>query len=520
MSKHKPQYQTNFAIWLEKQIEALEIDSKTLSRRSGLEYSYIRRILTDRKPSLNAAKRIGSAIGKPQEALIAAGFSAETITDQKDEVELKELFPIFLYLNWLERLSLLNKKQAELFKNIFQKAHLWHLEKSQIKKTNINEFLKVFNANLQLVLSLPKGKREYGPLTYRMVDFALNQPKPSIYSEKFKEIHQDPEFKSLFILTKIFKKLDYEDGLQIICPYVMLPLRILRVAFDPAINLHDITNNFDLDNTELAKVTKHFREKHENYSKILPGEQDSLIQMAKYASEYLWDTLGLGYETLTTSVDFYDSKVLYQKDRTIYVFATTAGLFIPGDYHGSQLPSLLKTTSKTIDSKNPLRLSYFEDGILHGLRTGCKVYYQSDITRTKDAWQKGYKEAVDKDRYFELSVDILFKFFKEENIEISLSTFETNESKMDFDWRNWLTLTSEKFVVLSARQPVSKKMVHGLLIGTNLFNNAIPSTLEFDSVYKIAEYLNNRDKTVIKEIGKTKSKKDAEKFLQGMLESD
>ena len=496
-------------------METLQIDSTSLASRSRLHYTYIRKLLKDREPSLQATKKIGLAIGKPKEALIAAGFAEEEIEKAVENKTQKELFPFFVYLNWLERLGIYDSEQIELLSETIQQLFDWYLDNFRIKKTQISDFIKKSNAQLSLLITAPAKYKEYGIFTAKMVDFVLQQKPPSIYSNKYKYIQNNPSFRIPFITTNIFNKLEYEEGLELLCPFVFLPLRILRPIYDPDINLATLGHVSD---KEKAEIEKYFREKHALYKSVPQNERDALLQLAKYISEYLWDILGIGFESLRTSDDFYDSKMLYQKNRNVYVFATTSGLIVPEEYYGALLPTKLATISKGVEAKNPLRLSYFNDGILHGLRSGCRVHYQFDMKRTGDAFRQGYKNANDKNIYVEEASNILLDYFKEPNIEISQSVFEEEGSLLKFDWRNWLTLISEKYVVLSARQPETKKMVHGLILNSDLFNAMLPSNLDLNNVFDIAKHLFEiGNQGFIKILLKKKSLKEARDFINKIL---
>lgn len=511
MSTTSKKAKTSFSIWLEKEMATLQIDSASLATMSRLHYTYIRKLLKDRKPSLQAAKKIGFAIGKPKEALIAAGFAEKEIEKPAEKKTQKELFLFFVYLNWLERLGIYDSEQIELLSETIQQLFDWYLENFRIKKAQISDFIKKSNAQLSLLFTAPAKYKEYGIFTAKMVDFVLQQKPPSIYSKKYKDIQKNPSFRIPFIMTNIFNKLEYEEGLELLCPFVFLPLRILRPIYDPEINLATLGHVSD---KEKAEIENYFIEKHALYKSVPQNERDALLQLAKYISEYLWDILGIGFESLRTSDDFYDSKMLYQKNRNVYVFATTSGLIVPEEYYGSLLPTKLATISKGVEAKNPLRLSYFNDGILHGLRSGCRVHYQFDMKRTGDAFRQGYKNAESKNQYKDVALNILLDFFKEPDIEISQSVFEEEGSLLKFDWRNWLTLVSEKYVVLSARQPETKKMVHGLLLDSALFDGAIPSNIPFNSIFSIAQYLfSEGNKNIIKEMDKTYVAEDVEEYL-------
>jgi hypothetical protein len=515
MSTASKKAKTNFSLWLEKEMATLQIDSASLASMSRLEYSYVRKLLTDRKPSLQAAKKIGNAIGKPKEALIAAGLIDKEIGDSTEKIPQKELFPFFVYLNWLERLGIYNSEQIELLSEVIQQLFNWYLENFRIKKAQISDFIKKSNAQLSLLSMAPAKYKDYGILTTKMVDFVLQQKPPSIYSKKYKDIQNNPLFRIPFIKTKIFNKLEYEEGLELLCPFVFLPLRILRPIYDPGINLATLGN---LSDEERSEIIDYFTDKHSLYMSVSQNERDALLQLAKYISEYLWDVLGIGFESLRNSDDFYDSKVLYQKNRNVYVFATTSGLMVPEEYYGSLLSRKLRTKNKGVAEKNPLRLSYFNDGILHGIRNGCRVHYQFDIKRTSAAFKQGYMYADEKNKYLEAASTILFEYFNEPEIEISQSVFEEEGSILKNDWRNWLTLVSEKYVVLSARQPETKKMVHGLILDSNLFNAMLPSNVDSDNVFDIAKDLFEKgNHGFIKELMKTKSLEEARDFINKLL---
>jgi hypothetical protein len=64
-------------------------------------------------------------------------------------------------------------------------------------------------------------------------------------------------------------------------------------------------------------------------------------------------------------------------------------------------------------------------------------------------------------------VDVLSRFLQLENLEISSSVFPTH------DWRRWLTLTSNSYIVISARNAETKKLAHGVILRTDFFNEMI-----------------------------------------------
>jgi len=508
-----------FIKWLTTEMSLQGIDSKTLSIKAGLDYTYIRKILTDRSPSERAARKIGDALGKPLEALEYGGF---TPRDNQSKIEYKELFPIEIYLNWLEMAGIYNKIQKDFIFDIFKNFYKWHLDSVQIKNNFINEFGKRFSfelANLNSQLKIPSN---YGPVTEKIVEFVLKQPVATIYSDDYIKASTDIDLKFAFFYTQIMRKTKYENGIELLCPFVFLPFRLLKLTFDPRINLDCLNRDPELRDAlgnELDDFESYLTDKHKIFTKSLsPNEQASLLMMSKYASEYLWNLLDVKYEPLKSSEDFYDSKVLYQKSYNVFVFATTSGLFVPDDYYGALLPFLVDIEPKKVQNKNPIRLSYFTDGILHGLKHGCTVRYQFDEKRSLEALKEGYQNAISKDKYKEIAGNILSCFFDETNIEISKSSFEDLGSRLKYDWRNWLTLVSEKFVVLSARQPKTKEMVHGLILSSDLFNKMLPSNMDIPTIFEIAQQLyHNGNQGFIKDLFKKKSLKDARKFINDNL---
>jgi len=509
-----------FAKWLKNEMELQRLDSQTLSKKAGLNYTYIRKILTDRHPSERAARLIGEALGKPLEALEYAGFTPTPVDQTKSEY--KELFPVEIYLNWLEMAGLYNNSQKEFILKIFENFFKWHIESVQIKKNFITEFSKKFSMELFNIHSQEKAPSDYGPVTEKIVEFVLKQPVATIYSDEYIKAIDDKDLKYAFFYTQILRRTKYENGIELLCPFVFLPFRLLKVTFDPRINLDSIRRNPELQaaiDKELPEFESFLAEKHNIFTeKLSPNEQASLLMMAKYISEYLWNLLDVKYEPLKSSEDFYDSKVLYQKSYNVFVFATTSGLFIPDDYYGALLSHMVNIGIQKVQHKNPLRLSYFTDGILHGVKHGCTVRYQYDETRSIEALKEGYKNAVDKDRYKEIAAKILASFFEEPNIEISKSSFEESDSHLAYDWRNWLTLVSEKFVVLSARQPKTKEMVHGLILNSELFNKMLPPNIDQSTVFEIAKQFNEKgNQGFIKELSKKRSFKEAREFINRIL---
>jgi len=509
-----------FAKWLKNAMDLQGMDSLTLSKKAGLNYTYIRKILTDRWPSERAARLIGEALGKPLEALEYGGFTPSS-TDQT-KTEYKELFPIEIYLNWLEMTGIYNKNQKDFILKIFDSFFKWHIDSVQIKKNFINEFSKKFSQELFNLHSQQKAPSNYGPVTEKIVEFVLKQPVATIYSDDYIKAINDKDLRFAFFNTQILRKTKYENGIELLCPFVFLPFRLLKVTFDPRINLDCVKRDpvlRDALQTELRDFESYLKDKHKIFTeKLSPNEQASLIMMSKYVSEYLWNLLDVKYEPLKSSEDFYDSKVLYQKSYNIFVFATTSGLFIPDDYYGALLSHIVDVEANKVQHKNPLRLSYFTDGILHGIRHGCTVRYQFDEKRSLEAIKEGYHNAIAKDKYKEIAATILSHFFEENNIEISKSSFEESGSRLQYDWRNWLTLVSEKFVVLSARQPKTKEMVHGLILNSDLFNKMLPSNIDLRTVFEIAKQLyDSGNQGFIKELYKKKSLKEARDFINKLL---
>lgn len=509
---------TGFAIWLENEMRAQGIDSKTLALSSGFNYTYIRRLLKDRKASFNVAKKIGEKLGKPKEALIAASFDPAELDQPREKKNPKELYPIFVYLNWLNKIGLYDQEQEEIIIKIIVGFYNWHLENHQIKKSFINEFSKRFGAELSAINNFPNNHLSCDPLTSRIADFVLKQPSPRIYSDDFSKLEEDIVIRSALFYTRIIRKTDLNNGIELQCPFVFLPFRLLRPFFDPWINLTDIEMNFGLPESKDEKVITFFNEKHTLFNNISQSEKDAIVMMAKYSVEYLWDLLNIGYEPLRTSEDFYDTKVIYNLSRTVYVFSTTSGLFIPEEYYGALLAkhlNPLKTTSeediKDIRYKNPLRYSYFIEGIFHGLKHGCNINYQLDNERTKAMVLSGQKKFH---QYREKAVEILSKYLASNNLEISAGSFE-KDSNLEFDWRNWLTIVSDKFTVLSARQSDTKTLAHGLIIESDLFNKILPSNLKHKSIIEIAEYLYNAGK---KKVLKEKSEIDGKIKAQEIID--
>jgi transcriptional regulator with XRE-family HTH domain len=524
------EFRTKFAKWLENEMRAQGIDSKTLADKTRFDYTYIRRLLKDRTPSLKAAKKIGEALGKPKEALIGAGLDQNKEDQLQNKRKPKELFPIYVYLNWLEKVGLFDRGNKEIFIAVIEGFYSWHLENSQIKKSFIDEFTKRFAAEIYAIRTFPEKYPSYDPLTSRIADFVLKQPSPTIYSSTFSELDKDLEIRIPLFYTRIIRKTHLKNGIELLCPFVFLPFRLLRPFFDPGINLADIEINYAEAEANRKEVINFFKKKHKLFTDLSQNEKDAIIMMAKYSVEYLWDLLNIGYEPLKTSEDFYDAKVIYNLSREIYVFSTTSGLFVPEEYYGASLPNHLKIGSQEIKKilkesenirrKNPVRSVYFEDGIMHGLKHGCTINYQFDYEKTREMAVAGYKSAG-LDEYDEIAIETLSKYLMANNLEISTGAFE-KDTNLTYDWRNWLTIVSEKYTVLSARQPDTRALAHGLIIESDLFNKMLPSDTEQNTICKVADYLYTTGKiNVLKGKDGFKdikiAKKEAKKLINELL---
>jgi len=157
-------------------------------------------------------------------------------------------------------------------------------------------------------------------------------------------------------------------------------------------------------------------------------------------------------EDLGDSHTFYNRSLsLYvPPSGTIHVFSTSSGIVIPEDYRGD-----IKK------EKNPYRRKYFNEGIAAPNANKLPKYYQWDSEGTAKGLWEGYEEKGESKDYKKEAIEILAKFLKVPNLEITEAPFR------EAPWKEFFTLVTDKTLVLSERGEI-RKINHGLMVDDEL----------------------------------------------------
>jgi len=194
------------------------------------------------------------------------------------------------------------------------------------------------------------------------------------------------------------------------------------------------------------------------------------------SSNSIWKWIGANFSSFITSTVFYEGcgsvyKESDEKYKDIFVFSTTSGLVIPEEHYGAYIGNKFQWLKDKVKSKNPARLSYFLDEIFENCKNN-KVFirYQWDSSAIKNILNDNLtddKRKIDDPDYREATERILEKFLSIPNLLISNSKYPEKEKNLFFlDPRVWLTIVGPSSVVVSARSPHSRKIMHGIRVSS------------------------------------------------------
>lgn len=513
--------QTPFARWLDDTLKARGIKKKDLARQCGVHPSYISKVLrTEFVPPRDKAEAIGQAVGDVVQALRLAKHAVRYARETPLHLTLK---PVEALLEWLSNEKLYTRKQTAFLFYAFQEIVKDYQEFDNIRAAAEQGLLDTLTNSLVPFLSGKAHPFKLDPISDEVKRFIQVKAKVG-FSLQGKE-HAHKEHATAAVLTGIFNVDKAGKQFELRVPISLFPVALLRPVVEPETSLllskdclrshRTLFRQLGLTKDEIHTFFKLF---HERYKKLPSAERLSIWSLAKSVVNYLWEILHIKYEVLYDAMDYYDVKHVYTSDDEVTVFSRTSGLVIPEEFYGEPYQGRY-SSRKAKSLKNPYRQAYFEHGLLHGCQSGCRVWYQMDFTATATELAKR-RAAVGQGRKYEAKAsEILSKFLQLENIEISGSTTPMS------DIRRWLTLSSNRFVVISAREESTKKLIHGVILRTGFFNQmvrkAAPGTELIPGLARKLYQAKSTDGPIKKMgIGLRKSEplRRARKIVQGLLE--
>jgi len=475
----------NFGKWLEVQLEKKGFKRTTLAEKIGVHHTWIWRIMKEGKtPSRKVVEKIGEELGNKEEALKVAGFG-EKIPQSLILTEF-DLSGFSTLLEWLNYNKLYSEDEIKFIKNIIEKALYEYNSTFNNFKAHEQEFFKKFSDRLYQILENKSDEDILEPISQSIAIFVLQAPNI------FVNINSENKSIKTFLSAGFIEEHDVLSNLFLLkYPICFFPTIMFHPLIEPEL-CKGVKTYKILSKDEKDSITSEFKKKSEMYNKLSEAERDSMWFFAKSLVYSLWKQLGKRFEVLRDSIQYYESKFLYKEinEFGVIVFSTTTGLIVPEEHYGSRFLKVIQDKSKLTDEdikkiekysedrvqKNPIRYSYFKDGIEHGCKSGCVVRYQFSLKTTAKALYEGYERAKKfkyVKEYEQESQSILVKYLRLDSLEISASDF----SKQYLDWRNWLTLISDDYIVLSSRDKKTKKLAHGLLIERSFMDEMLGSNL-------------------------------------------
>lgn len=495
---------SKFGEWLAKEIERQKLTLKAVSEMAQCNYSYLWKMIKYKQnPSREKALAIGKALNAPVQALRAAGYIPYP---EREDAEWEQyLAGVQSLLYWLREAGVYDEAETGLLAGIFSSYVALHFDpKTQNSRRSLEKELRE-----TLMVEIPKIIQEIssvrevsGPLSPSFLELSgfsfharISLPKHSEQIGKFKDVLVDDPSKAAsspvfpFFFTHLLHLTEVPDFVEVCSPLSLLPLAILR-PIAPSHVASDIAQyvwareRFP-DDTPLHRYRKELGRYNDRFERNLSSEleKDSFWLRAKGEVDHLWKALQISFEFLESPLQFYEVMHLFrrthEKDDGVFVFSITSGLYDPRQHEGDlplehEMDEVWRSEKKPYRRIDPYRIVYFRDGIERGCRTGCLVHYQLDKAQTARALKEGLDRAKKKKRYYkDRARQVLARFLMLPNLEISYGDFLKPFSS--FDWRYWLTLTNERYVVLSIRQDPTREIRHGFLIDRRLFDEVLLS---------------------------------------------
>lgn len=456
---------------MEKALAVKSMKKQDLAAECGVSASYITKILkTHFIPDEDRVRAIGRVLGDSTGALQAAGYAQPSarLPGSGHAISLLRAF-----MEWLTLEGIHTKDQSDFLSQCFEES----LAQCELLKDVRRELHSRLDDQLGMKLRSIFGNetpesRSLDPISEEVQMFIRNMPKVQF---PLKRVRNEVLLPAL--LSGMFTTDEDLLHLQLNAPLLLTPITLLRITGDPKWLSEQNKKILDIKALKELEVGKTLATAHERFAHLPASERHAIWSLAKSLVNSLADLLDMRFDLLSTPYDYYDVKHIYAPGQEVFVFATTSGLVIPLEFRGDESRQ-----------KNTYRYSYFTDGILHGLQSGCHVRYQFDTSSTSTGLKDDWKKADNKPKFEEDAARILATFMMEPNIEITSGTFSP------MDERRWLTLSSERWVVISARDKASKKLVHGLLIDSSYFNKIL-DMVPAPRLMELPNKLNEKDQT-------------------------
>ncbi|MDA2912553.1 hypothetical protein MYX77_01085 [Acidobacteriia bacterium AH_259_A11_L15] len=477
-----------FSTWLNAAIKETGISLKPLSRKAKVDYSYLWRLVHEKKrrrarPRRKWVEQIGKALGMRAEALIAAGYPLETTRPGEDRTSVERcMATLDVFLSYFRERFAVDKGDADSVRQFFAQTVHWIDENRPWLDSWSDRFAVVLNRKLKELQRTTKFPPE------RAVDLSeafmelRDSPRVRIPKSVLAEaVRKQPAWKTGPLRELVRAKIldpgeEDEVGLVLHGWPASLPILLLRRC---------------LENRPLEELTPQERE---------------ILQLAKITSTKLWNVLAARINVLDPEGYYDEAKSLFTSESSpLYIFSTSPGLLLPLEYAGKNVNAFFsdflrrhkklsdQETKNTIrdcqlsgldaKSRYPLRLSYFEHGFLHGCSNNTHVYYQFDLHPTAEMFQGHYRKLrtpASRALFVDFAVFILKRFLETENATICAGDFSGNAKKIPFglDWRYILTITSPKWALLSARLRSLDQRVHGVMLSNAILENVLSGNIK------------------------------------------
>ena len=473
------QERTDFAIWLAGALTGKRLKQQDLARACGVSASYITKILNTKfVPDEEKVRAIGKALEDPLGALQAAGYapSFPQLPVSSNAVRLLHAF-----MEWLVLEGIYTRAQSDFLLDCFEESLRQYDMLKALRQELIFPLFNSFGLALRDLMSARDvASTAMDPISQEVQTFIRNMP-----TIQFPLKQHNNELLLPALLSGMFTSEEDLLHLQLNIPLLLIPIALLRITGKPDWLSEEKKRVLEIKRFEEDEIEKTLQDTHNRFLGLPERERRAILSLAKSLVNSLADLLDLRFDLLRTSSAYYDIKHIYAPEQDVFVFSTTSGLVVPQEFYGD--------ISK---KKNTYRPSYFLDGILHGLRSGCRVHYQFSISSTSEELKKGRNKASNKSEFEEAAAGILADFIMEPNLEI------TSVKSLEADPRFWFTVSSRQWVAVTARDRTSKKLVHGLLFDS-LYFNMLLDMVSAPQVTELAAQLNQQDKTrtVIKPMG-------------------
>jgi len=159
---------------------------------------------------------------------------------------------------------------------------------------------------------------------------------------------------------------------------------------------------------------------------------------------------------------------------SLFVFSRTSGLIIPSEYYGDA-------------DNNPYRRIYFDEGILGDSGRNLKIYYQWNQPTTAIRLFEGFAAAERVgagDKYKTNAADILSKFFRHRNIQISEAVFGHQRPQVG-NLKRSMTIVNRSSVVKSSRDPYTRSINGAVVLGGYHSDNHLAALLTKLTPYQV-----------------------------------